>query len=537
MAASTTSCEYNITCELPEYSEATRKQGEHEIYVFTYMKDTLHKVFPCSLKSQYLCAEGELFWTESGHCKCWKTNNQFLLGIEHMTLTIRHAFDPLRKLSQPLTIDQRSGKNIPMLVVRDHMDGDVVHTFEAGEIITATMQQWLKWAGVESLEEINSKALSQYPPTVMIPGSYNKPTYRMTGIELNIELNYKGHLGGRGKADIECRMVLKVVEGYHSFGSDPVYQVYKDSNGAKTIHDRYTRGVRVLLSAQGRIGEFDINHLLFLIPALLVYIALAPTVTEYIFYYLGWLCEVINLSCRRNEHRQYAPNVGDFLAYESQSWHQSCDENVDLDGFHARRLLNTLMLKMLFQKTYQKERISYQEALTLMVDLITQSKTAKSSTVELANLGKKDEEDEKRRTTRLLTARDAETLISWLFHVAHPELHAKPVQQRSLSINRFAALITGGVEHPSLPDCLTHAGLNADVQGMMKMKSVELTTLVNRLSAKAPVDPTRPDPPASDASIVTMTGFESATGSKSEVTPTGDHTDDSDTKLPGEVGE
>eukprot|EP00930_Biecheleria_cincta_P098041 TRINITY_DN89728_c0_g1_i1.p1 TRINITY_DN89728_c0_g1~~TRINITY_DN89728_c0_g1_i1.p1 ORF type:complete len:646 (+),score=73.75 TRINITY_DN89728_c0_g1_i1:158-1939(+) len=513
MAASTTSCEYNITCEDLEYAEMTRKQGEHEIYVFTYMKDTLYKVFPCPLKNQYPCEADEAFWNgEEGHCKCWRTSNQFLEGVERMTFTIIHNIDALRELSVPLTDEQRSGLEIPTVIVKDSIDGEIMHTFAAGERITADMDQWLKWAGVTSLDSVNPKALAHYPPTFMIPGSNNEPTYRMTGVELSIELNYIGTIGTRGLPHIECKMVVKAIQGYHSFGSHPVYIKYKDSNGAKTVSDQYTRGIRISLNSKGTIGEFSLNALLFLAPNLLVYIALAPTITEYIFYYFGVLCELINAYRRRSKTRSHQPNFGDFMSYESQTWHQSCDENVSLDGFHAKRLLNTLMLNMLFQVAHAGDRLTYPQALDGMLKLLTKSRTANTNTSELKERCEDDEQDARRLKTKVLGARDAERLVSWLFHISHPELRETPVQERTISVNRFATLLSGGVEHPTLAECVTHVGLDAQFTSLFKMSSLELSALQGSFPGAK---------------------------SKAEVNPVGASADTpiSVMKLPGEIGE
>jgi hypothetical protein len=79
------------------------------VHIFTYLKDTSYRTFPCADyigaaaaadDAGYACAPGEAFWTSGTlpTCKCWRTRNQFFLGVEEMQLFITHEYDAPRKV-------------------------------------------------------------------------------------------------------------------------------------------------------------------------------------------------------------------------------------------------------------------------------------------------------------------------------------------------------------------------------------------------------------------------------------------------------
>eukprot|EP00931_Biecheleriopsis_adriatica_P024313 TRINITY_DN15184_c1_g3_i1.p1 TRINITY_DN15184_c1_g3~~TRINITY_DN15184_c1_g3_i1.p1 ORF type:complete len:677 (+),score=99.51 TRINITY_DN15184_c1_g3_i1:50-2032(+) len=451
------SCEYNITCTYPEYAEATKKTGEQEVLVFTYMKETMYRITPCSTPQ---CREGEKLMPGGveGRCKCWQTRNHFLVGVEEMVLTIRHSFKPFRLLGTRLAAEERSSATVETRVLKGSINGEVLRTFAPGESITASVKDWVAWAGHE-IDDVNGQALVDYPSTVDIPGSDNLPRFRMTGIELSIEVLYQGSVGvaAKGGGDIVANIIVTINPGYASFGSDPIF--YQDTrssdgvNGTLELRDRYTRGIRFLISSGGEIGEFSIVQLILASSVLLVYIGFAPTVTEWTFYIFGQL-----LALRGTDPKKSPMSA--FLSYETAVWRENCNQSVSLDGHHATRLMNTLIVRMLFQASgiVTKDRISYHEAEEILTSLLKNSRTSQLAAQETV-VGE-NEVDVLRKKTHVLDTDDVKFLVHWLFTVAHPELKDTPVEERYLSVNRAAILLGGDKERPKLSDCLTHANLD-----------------------------------------------------------------------------
>mmetsp|Transcript_87011 Transcript_87011/g.186438 ORF Transcript_87011/g.186438 Transcript_87011/m.186438 type:complete len:555 (+) Transcript_87011:21-1685(+) len=310
LAASAFSCEYNITCSYPDYSEAARK-GESEMFIHTYLKDTTYRSFPCTQNSNSTCLLDEKLKVQGPLCKCWKTRNQFLMGVDKMNLTISsHKIQQFLQLSHLPVADRMSSGMTTHIVhyvsvlpeshwfypvskvvkLSATSKPSVLHSFKGGERITGTIEQWLKWAGINNLDDVNDEALVDHPPAVDIPGSMNQPIYRMSGVQINVHLQWKGSVGPllRGGSSIECNMIVSSVKGYHSFGSSPIYVDYgvvDPATGLATteIHDRYLRGIRIVFTHDGWIGQFDSALTLVSLSVCIVYLSSSHLMSKLIF--------------------------------------------------------------------------------------------------------------------------------------------------------------------------------------------------------------------------------------------------------------
>lgn len=427
LAAKSSSCEYDITCSLPEYAEATKK-GETEVLVYTYLKDTSYKVFPCDYKMQNTCNADEKFQEKTGHptCKCWKVSNQFLIGVEDMTLSIKHEFDQPKTLAYKFKDEQRYAAGIKTTVVSKSIDGEKLKVFEPGESIKASVGQWLKWAGVNDLNEVNEKALSDYPPTRDIAGSNQKPVYRMTGLEINLELYWTGNVGEytvAGGSSVECFIIVHTKEGYHSFGSAPLYVDYGDISMAKGmatatdrhLHDRYMRGIKFKFSTAGTIGEFFFIDFVLSCAAFFVYFAMAPTITSGLF-------DTFARGKSQNAFRNY-------VGHEHKTWKDKRSENIDLDAVHMQRMMATMLSTLVLPRV-----LSFAE----LCNMLAEAQPA-SANPEHPKIGQDD----------------ALRMTEWMMKAAHPG--TKNPREETLSADQFAKLLHGGGRDlPSLTDVISH---------------------------------------------------------------------------------
>jgi len=356
MAAYSTSCEYNITCSYPDYGTATQKRSEDELQVVTYSKDTTYRQVSC-LMGKSACSEDEHFWKLGARCKCWKTSNHFLIGVEQMNLNMRHEFDQLRGISAS---DKRSSTSMVTRIRKGSIQGEVLATFAPGEDIRTSVQEWMAWAGVENLDMVNEQALADYPPASEIPEANNKPIFRMTGVEIILEANYMGSVGftlpfGLSKP-IECDLVISHRGGYHSFGSHPTFM----GSGADVI-DRYLRGINFKISSRGTIGEFSVSEMLVNFVIVFVYFGQVPMLIHGCLVMLSALLNFME-PCLRKHAPEKVHNASGFLAYEAATWDGAINESWSLDRHHAKRLLHTVLVRMVFEGNkdiHSPARLSY----------------------------------------------------------------------------------------------------------------------------------------------------------------------------------
>jgi len=482
LAQRTTGCEYNITCAHAEYAQMSRKESENDFYVYTYMKETSLAPVACpeNASSAAACEPDEYLWqSPSGRrCKCWKTSNMFLVGAENHEFVMRHSYKALTKLGGTT---RNSWAELATRVVRRN-DGKLLHTFPAGIPLSATVQQWLAWSGLDNLEDVNTDAEKDYPPGANISGSENRPVFRMTGVKIEMELVYNGSIGigtwfpvlHHFSPPLEAYLVIGHHGGYHSFGSDTQSQYLNDGGinageqestshlldgrGMK-IRGRYTRGIKFEVTSHGQLGEFYLTGTLLALTGLLVYLQLTPTLIEVVAHTLGLGCGWLNHLRKRYGHK--ANNVAEFIRYESKVWRFACREKFSLDGLHARRLFNSLLVNMIFKSSedlHDRRRITFSEAENMWKRMLTESQTYRATTSSLNLNAPQDEKRLKTRKDGVLNEKDATSFAKFLVLASNMKDTTTPIEERTISVNRVACMmLTGFEDEPSLRQCLLHA--------------------------------------------------------------------------------
>lgn len=485
LTATSTGCEDNIRCSYPDYGVATQKRSEDELHIFTYLKDTMFREIACSTNTS-ACREDEQLWRLGSRCKCWKTENQFLIGVDHMTLVLKHEFDQLTKISSS---NERFSKQMKTHIRKDSIKGEVLKTFEPGEDIEASVQQWLSWAGLDSLDRTNQQALQEYPPGGFIPGSRNEPSFRMTGVEIALDITYKGSIGVTlpfGLSNpVECDLVVRHRGGYHSFGSHPVWLA--SENDTVVIHDRYLRGINFKIRTSGVIGEASLITLFVNCATLLVYFAAVPNIVELVVYSLSRLGNMLAHAarecnfCQKQSKYKCLDNLGRFLAfvgYESNVWHMQVYQLVTLDGFHAKRLLHSMLAKMIFGSTpsvknpsFITEKEAFQ-SLSCVTDDEIQLSPASPLSKPLVGIGPSSPSSPKLKrpaahmTFDSLDDDERGLLMDWLFEFGAMdearvlEKDVPPNErsgERSLHVNTVARLFAGS--QLTLDDCMDHVNM------------------------------------------------------------------------------
>ena len=147
-------------------------------------------------------------------------------------------------------------------------------TVEEGENIQLSLRDLLKYSGLDSLEARNKQAT----------GAASSPTYRQSGLVIEIQINYdnRRYLDGR-KVRAEATVKYRDGIGWSSFG--PQMHHFERSDD-RTATEYYHYGVRVVVVPTGGIGHFDLYLFMGVIAQFLVYLAVASLAADFV---ANWL--------------------------------------------------------------------------------------------------------------------------------------------------------------------------------------------------------------------------------------------------------
>lgn len=258
----------NNRCRVFSRGEVLRKlESGAGVYVQTYVQHSSVNASGCRDDGSS-CAETTR-----------TTRNYFVPGVDDITLGIDHGFrtNSLRTVRNPET------------TLLD-ADGAELRRFGPGPPVLTSLGELLRAAGVDSLDAENHAG--------RVNASIGTPKYRMTGLRLQIIISYS-NLHTLGGAEVVATMrALAGSTGWNGMGGEVDYVSSAGGppgeNYTVELHDRYSYGVLIKLSAQGQIGEPDLLTFFIAFASVLVYLSIAQVCADIVAeFLLGDLSEKI----------------------------------------------------------------------------------------------------------------------------------------------------------------------------------------------------------------------------------------------------
>ena len=229
------------TCDTHSPAEISVKEPDR-IFITTMYQQTTSIGWACDdpEHASNVAACAGVFTAVGLQCQCETLETIFPLATEEMTISLRHAYATLgpspagRKSGDSSIAAEDADGNVPLDTVFAAADrdaagaapSDVVIKGGAAGGISFTLAQWLGMAGVH-LDRANTAE-----PTDARPGVERKPFYRMTGVQLDVEIDYSNKNLETGKADptvsrVTAEVVLSPKRGWAGLGALPtVFAVY-----------------------------------------------------------------------------------------------------------------------------------------------------------------------------------------------------------------------------------------------------------------------------------------------------------------------
>ncbi len=392
-AASAFWCEENQICAFPASWGEVTKKGETQLLAYTYLKDTHYRTFPCSTNAT--CAADETrAELATGECQCWSQSNEFLMGVEGLEMGFTHEFflpSFVKADYKGLNFKKTRSGDVPTVLFCDGKKQR--KQAGSGGSVSFPVSELLECGGIDSLDEVNQLAYADYPPTSQY--EEERPSYRMTGVEIEITLSWEGTFFGDwngNKENTVCNVHVKRIDGYSSFGNDVNYVTFPtvDADGLVTeeYHDLFRRGIKITFTYEGRIRVFHANYLLETFTTLIVLIGVAPQLTKYVFKALGMMSRFVSDDTESK--------VGKFinrLKYENEVWENQTVKKNNIHDILASTLVNVLQNEALLASlsTSKEDRaileahggeapgLSYEQIVKLLKR--AQHKTAKGEVV------------------------------------------------------------------------------------------------------------------------------------------------------------
>ena len=314
-------CEYGLTCANFDYAELNVK-GETEMIFPTIVKDLEVELGEASDAFKARCGEasevryagaeltraaylenGVYETSDSGQARCKHMNNYWAKGAEGMAMVVQHSYTASTKI--PEAYREGTNKDVPTYIHRhgDNLDargaeiedvGDWVYRdctttagvhkkrcdFEANEAIRLSVGEWLRIAGIASLDDHNAAA---YRPSAQ--EGVTRLSHRTTGVLVKVTMYYVADHWMKP----ELHILLQSDDGWHSTGSEvhyvdyPVYDVARDVFVSGRFFDRYKRAVKFeFVTNEGRLRVVEQNVIFLRITALLVFMAISGTLVTMI---------------------------------------------------------------------------------------------------------------------------------------------------------------------------------------------------------------------------------------------------------------
>ena len=252
----------NNRCREFTYGEVMRKLEDGGFYIQTYTQDTRGIYEDC--KDDVLGCRNVTM----------EYGNFFVPFVDDIVIYVDHGYDAVGRDVQ--------GNN-PEGVLQNHKN-DKIKDFDEGESLRFTLTELLNAAGIDSLDALNSAGA--------VAESVGSPTYRMTGLTIELLISYSNKYKNNGK-EIKCKAsVQKIPLGWSGLGASTDYTNF-EPNADKTAYsfrtvEEYSYGVKIQVKAAGEIGSFDIYYLLAIISQFIVYMGVAALFGEMVAHnFLG----------------------------------------------------------------------------------------------------------------------------------------------------------------------------------------------------------------------------------------------------------
>lgn len=219
-------------------------------------------------------------------CTCTLTSTVYPVGIEKMTISVRHTYKtadlPYVGDSSVTTSDGHK-RPLHTRFVDVFQDKSELY-FESGATITGTLERWLAMADVN----LDTKNMDE-PLDERNNGYNNHPFYRTTGVQLNVELEYSNRNYGTSQPRLQADSVVAIGRvssepGWAGLGALPtIFLVYpRGEPNNQTFHTikHYRQGVVINFSGTGYVYKFHLATCVFALAASIVMLSVAAAVTD-----------------------------------------------------------------------------------------------------------------------------------------------------------------------------------------------------------------------------------------------------------------
>ena len=252
------------TCREYNYGDVIRKMDEaRAIQLTTYIQETERSWSDCLDDVGAPRPEGCLNQTST-------SANYFVPHIDQTEITINHGYDaPLRGVFG----------TAPKTKLIDHK-GNQVRTFKKNGYIQLSLKDLVTFSGLGDLDRANKEAKYCIE---MANCASEAPTYRMTGVVIEIQIDYDNRRRLDGSKVLAEATVKYHDRGWSSFGP----QIHHHERGDDMKNTEYYHyGIRVIVTPGGTIGRWDTYLFMGVIAQFLVYLAVASLAADFV---ANWL--------------------------------------------------------------------------------------------------------------------------------------------------------------------------------------------------------------------------------------------------------
>ena len=252
---------FDNTCREYNYGDVIRKMDEaRAIQLTTYVVETKNSWSDCLDDAGAPRPEG---------CRSRNSTsaNYFVPHIDQTIISIDHAYDaPLRGVFGTR----------PKTKLIDHK-GNTVRKFGKNKLIQLSLKELVTYSDLNDLERVNKKA--EY----CVDCASEAPTYRMTGVVIEIQIDYDNRRRLDGRKVIATATVKYHDRGWSSFGP----QIHHHERGDDMKNTQYYHyGIRVIVTPGGTIGHWDTYLFMGVIAQFLVYLAVASIAADFVSNWL-----------------------------------------------------------------------------------------------------------------------------------------------------------------------------------------------------------------------------------------------------------
>ena len=259
---------YDNKCRQFTYGEVMRKLEDGGFYIQTYVSDTV---------STYTdCAE------DGAGCRNVSSvsTNYFVPGVDDIEIFVEHGFTAVQRKESKLMPETTVWKKSGDWEGKEKTDAEL--SFDRKNPFKMKLKDMLKLTGeLDSLDSLN--------PDGAVAASEGTPAFRMTGMVLELQIDYTNKIPGRydGNAYIARASIAKAPIGWAGLGAATDFTAHAppsagNADGSFTTYESYSYGVKIVVKATGEIGHFDFFYLMAVIAQFFVYMGLGVVAAEFV---------------------------------------------------------------------------------------------------------------------------------------------------------------------------------------------------------------------------------------------------------------